>query len=65
MQELLRVVKERGHKNHTLTSKEQRERIRGMKDKSGSKSADTAEKMLFVQHVSQENAEQLDDSGKV
>ena len=65
MQQSLGSVKERGHKKHTLTSKEQRERIGGMNEYSGSKSADTAEKMPLVQHVSQNNAQQLYNSGKV
>ena len=65
MQQSQGVVKERGHKKHTLTSKEQRERIRGMNEYSGSKSADTAEKMALVHHVSQNNAEQLYNSGKI
>ena len=59
------VVRERAHKDFTLTSKEQRRHIRGMKDNSGSKPADTAEKMPLVEHVSQDNAEQLDNSRKV
>ena len=65
MQQSQGVVKERGHKNHSLASKEQRECIRGMKDYSDSKSADTAEKMALVHHVSQNNAEQLYNSGKI
>lgn len=36
-----------------------------MKDYLGSKTADTAEKMPFVQRVSQDNTEQLDNSCKV
>ena len=62
---MLGVVKERAHKNLTLTSKKAARRIRGMKGNLGSKPADTAEKMPLVEHVSQDNAEQLDNSRKV